>query len=247
MRGSHALAAVGLGCLLAAGAYSPVGAQTATSHPDFTGAWKLNPELTQRPSERSMEGGNPPSSHRGGGSVPRGGGMGGGGRGPGGMGGGGFGGGGGGGSRSNPEEMAKVREAIRLAMLMPERLTVVHKDTQGFILTDGDGVSQTIVPDGKSTKSEVGALKVETRAKWEDATLVVERKFDGGIKVTDRYSVTEAPRQLVIASRIEGGRMSGDRARTMQRVYESVSTDTAALAGSGGVPFGEAAGLTIAP
>ena len=37
--------------------------------------------------------------------------------------------------------------------------------------------------------------------------------------------VTDAPRQLVIASKIEGGgRMSGDRARALQRVYDRADT-----------------------
>jgi hypothetical protein len=150
-----------------------------------------------------------------------GGGMGGGGRGPGGMGGGGFGGGGGGGNRPDPEEMAKTREAVRLATFRPDRLTIVRHDT-GFVVTDGEGVSYTLTPDGKTTKSEVGALTVETKAKWDTSALEVERKFEGGVKVTDRYWVTDAPRQLVIASKLENGKMGGDRARAFQRVYDLV-------------------------
>ena len=201
---------------------------------DLTGAWKINNELTQRP-ERSEEG---MGQRRGGGGgrQPVGGmgGMGGGGRrGPGGMGGGGFGGGGGGGARENPEEMARLRESLRLASLIAERLTIV-KAYNGFTVTDGEGVTSTFTADGKTVKSEVGALKVETKVKWDDAVLVVERKFEGGVKVTDRYWVTEAPRnvetdaprQLVIASKIEGGRMSGDRARALQRVYDRADGST---------------------
>ena len=93
-------------------------------------------------------------------------------------------------------------------------------------MTDGDGVSVTLTADGKTVKSEVGALKLETKVKWDEAVLVVERKFEGGVKVTDRYWVTDAPRQLVIASKIEGGRMSGDRARALQRVYDRADAAT---------------------
>ena len=131
----------------------------------------------------------------------------------------------GGGARQDPEEMARLREAVRLASLIPERLTIV-KAYNGFTVTDGDGVSVTLTADGKTVKSEVGALKVETKVKWDEAVLVVERKFEGGVKVTDRYWVTDAPRQLVIASKIEGGRMSGDRARALQRVYDRADAAT---------------------
>jgi hypothetical protein len=188
---------------------------------DLTGAWKINNELTQRSEPEGSAG-----RRRSGGQAPiGGGGMGGGRRGPGGIGGGGFGGGGGGGSRENPEEMARMRESMRIASLVSERLTIV-KAYNGFTVTDNDGVSVTLTADGKSLKSDVGALKVETKVKWDEAVLVVERKFEGGVKVTDRYWVTDAPRQLVIASKIEGGRMAGDRARALQRVYDRADAAT---------------------
>jgi hypothetical protein len=190
-------------------------------HADLTGAWKLNSELTQQPN-RERDAGTPTQGHRGGGRAPGGGGMGGmgGGRGPGGMGGGGYGGGGGGGTHSgDPEAMARTREAMRLAMLMPDRLTIVHEDNT-FVLTDGEGVTQKLTPDGKGVKSEVGALKVETKSKWDEAVLVVERKFDGGVKITERYWVTENPKQLVVGSKIENSQMGGNRDRAFQRVYD---------------------------
>ena len=94
----------------------PAPAPTATAT-DLTGEWKLNNELTQRP-ERPEDS----PRRRTGGQAP--GGMGGfgGRRGPGGIGGGGFGGGGGGGRSGDPEAMAKTREAMRLATLIPDRL-----------------------------------------------------------------------------------------------------------------------------
>jgi hypothetical protein len=221
MHGTRKFGVVILGLLLAAGATFALHAQSSTTHPDFTGAWKLNPEKTDRPAEQSMEGSNGTGHRRPVGGVQPGGMGGGGGHRPGGMGGGG--GYGGGSGRMDPEEMAKIREALRLAMLMPERLTIVRNDA-GFLLTDGDGVSHTLTPDGKSTKSESGAIKVETKAKWEDATLVVERKFDGGVKATDRYSMTESPRQLFISTKIESSRMPSSRARELQRVYDLIPT-----------------------
>jgi hypothetical protein len=228
MHVTRTFAVVGLGFLLTVGAPRAAVRQSAPDHPDFTGAWKINQELTQRP-ERPEESGSAGKRGGGGGGggghMPGGGGMGGmggGRRGPGGMGGGGYG-GGGGENRSHSEEMAKVREAMRLATLIPERLTVV-KAYNGFTITDGEGVSATLTADGKSAKSEVGALKVETKTKWDEAVLVVERKFDGGVKVTDRYWVTDAPRQLVVASKVENSRMGANRAIALQRVYDFAET-----------------------
>lgn len=219
---TRTLGAVGLALLLAGPASSaqPTQPPAPSGHPNLSGAWKLNPELSQVPSRPEGTGAGGRRGPGGGG----GGGMGGGGRGPGGMGGmggGGFGGGGGGGSRSNPEAMAKTREAVRLAMFGAERLTIVHNDT-GFVVTDGEGVSHTLTPDGKTTKAEVGALTVQTKARWDETALVVERKFEGGVKVTERYWVTDAPRQLVVASKLESSQMSGDRARSFQRVYDLI-------------------------
>jgi hypothetical protein len=179
---------------------------------DLTGEWTLNAELSGQATERSRDERAAPGrrSPVGGSGMPIGGT--GGGRAPGGMGGG-YGGG-------NTEEIAKAREAIRLAMLTPARLTIVAA-ANGFTVTDEDGVSQKWIPDGRTTKSESGALTVETKVKWDDRSLVVERKFEGGVKVTDRYTVTGAPRQLVIASKIENSRIPGERDRTFQRVYDS--------------------------
>jgi hypothetical protein len=226
MYGRRTLGVLTLGLVAALAVPVTVWTQVDMKAPptDFTGAWKINNELTQRP-ERSEEG---TGQRRGGGGgrQPVGGmgGMGGGRRGPG-MGGGGFGGGGGGGARQNPEDMAKMRESMRLASLIPEKLTIV-KAYNGFTLTDGDGISTTLTADGKSVKSEVGALKVETKVKWDGAALVVERKFDGGVKVTDRYSIVDPSHQLLIASKIEGGRMSGDRAREIKRIYDRSDAGT---------------------
>ena len=223
MYGRRTLGVIVLGLVAVWGIPVPVLTQVEMKAPpaDLTGAWKINKDLTQR---SEPEGGA--GRTRTGGQAPIGGGGGmGGRRGPGGIGGGGFNGGGSGGSRQDPEEMARIREAIRLASIVAERLTIVRA-YNGFTVTDNDGVSVTLTADGKSTKTEVGALKVETKVKWDEAVLVVERKFEGGVKVTDRYWVTDNPRQLVIASKIEGGRMSGDRGRALQRVYDRADAAT---------------------
>ena len=69
-------------------------------------------------------------------------------------------------------------------------------------------------------RSSAGAIKVETKAKWAGATLVVERKFDAGVTITERYVMTASPRRLTIAAKLENSRLRGDRTRTFERVYD---------------------------
>jgi hypothetical protein len=182
----------------------------AQERPDFSGAWTLNAELTVRPGQSAGEGG-PGVARRtpiGGSGAPLGSG-----RGPAPLG------DSYGGARGNEDEMARAREAARLAMLIPDRLTIAAgRDT--IVITDGEGVSQKLTTNGKPTRSSAGAIKVETKAKWEGATLVVERKFDAGVKITERYAMTATPRRLRVAAKLENSTLRGDRIRTFERVYD---------------------------
>ncbi|HET7219774.1 MAG TPA: hypothetical protein VFJ02_17075 [Vicinamibacterales bacterium] len=183
----------------------------AQARPDFSGAWTLNADLTERPLQSGGEGGSTMARRTpvGGSGAPVGGG-----RGPGTLG------DNYGGSRDNSDEIARAREAARLAMLIPDRLTIAV-DRETIVVTDGEGVAQKLTTDGKPSRSAAGAIKVETRAKWEGATLVVERKFDAGVKITERYSLTAAPRRLTIAAKLENSKLRSNRTRTFQRVYEA--------------------------
>jgi hypothetical protein len=181
----------------------------AQEHPDISGEWRLNPDLTAR--ARALEVERDPNLGRrlpvGASGSPMG--MGGG-RGPTDV---------SGGSRRSPEELAKAREGLRLAALIPEHLKIV-KDGKTFVVTDAAGVAQRLTPDGKSAKSEIGALTIDTKTKWEGTSLVVERKFEGGVKTNERYSLTAEPRRLTIVIKVEDTSALGDRPRTLQRVYD---------------------------
>ncbi len=196
---------VGMLCVAQQG--GPVLAQ---ARPNLVGTWKLNADLTTHSSPGFVN--NAPTVGRrtpiGGSGMPMGGG-----RGPASAG------AGYPGRSENPNELAKTREAMRLATLTPERLSIVRSG-EILVVTDDDGISQKLTPDGKTTKSTVGALEVETKVKWEDEVLVVERKFEGNVKIVERYSVRESPRQLVVSAKVENNRLPGDRSRTFQRVYD---------------------------
>jgi hypothetical protein len=186
-----------------------IAAAQAQERPDVSGEWRLNADLTARARVQEVE--REPNLGR---RLPVGGsggsmGSGSSGRGPTEV----------SGSRRNSEETAKAREGIRLASIVPERLSIV-KDGKTFVLTDAAGVSQRLTPDGKTTKAEIGALTIESKARWDGATLVVERKFEGGVKSSDRYSLTANPRRLVIVTKVENTDAIGERPRTLHRVYD---------------------------
>ncbi len=180
---------------------------SAQARPDFSGAWTLNQELTARARAQQVDA-EPNLGRR----IPIGGsGPIGGGRGPTDV--------NGGGGRRNPEEMAKAREGVRLASLVPETVAIA-RDGSSIVVTDAAGVKSRLTP-GKSEKSELGALTVDAKARWDGTTLVVERKFEGGVKATDRYALSADPRRLTIVSKVENTAVPGDRARMVHRVYDA--------------------------
>ena len=205
-RNRHARSALlVLVCAAFAAAATPMPAQS--DRPELAGVWRLNAELTQLPAvgstaERAMG----PRAPVGSSGAPLGGG-----RGPTSTG------GGYGGSRSSPDDAARTREAIRLALLTHTTLTITAAD-RSIVIADESGRSRTLTPDNKAAKSQAGALTVESRARWDDRTLVVERKYEGDVKLTERYTVGETPRRLTIAAKLES---PGERARSFQRVYDA--------------------------
>jgi len=61
--------------------------------------------------------------------------------------------------------------------------------------------------DGKNRKSTVeGFGQIETKAKWGDHQLVVERKFERNLTVQDTYTLREGGEELDILTKVKGGR-----------------------------------------
>jgi hypothetical protein len=183
--------------------------------PDLTGTWVLNTDLSDRPGQgaQGTEGGGGRRGPGGGGMGRPGGGMGGYG---GGMGGRGGGMGGRGGDMPNPEEMERMRAAMDAVRRAPTRLIIVKGET-GLIVTDDEGVSTRLALDGSRETGAINGVPFETMTKWEEGKLRVEKKFKGGLKLIELYSVSSDPRMLTVSLKTEGGRGGG---RTMKRVYD---------------------------
>jgi hypothetical protein len=175
----------------------------------ITGAWTLNLELSDKPGGRGARDdreGDDGARRRGG--SGRGGGMGGGIRG-GGMGRGAMGGG-----RADPDDMARMRDAMRDVMNPPEHLTITQTETM-ILITSQDGRTTRLSPDGKKIKDE--HTRVERKTKWDGAKLVSEISGLGPGKIIETYIVEGEPHRLNVAVQMEGGRAP----RSLHRVYDA--------------------------
>jgi hypothetical protein len=178
----------------------------------LTGAWTLNKDLSDQPASRSERGDDRGRGRRGdGGGFGRGGGM----RGRGGFGGGGMGRGGDRGGAS-PEDMARMRDAMRDITDPSDHLTITETDSM-VVITSGDGRTTRLAPDGKKVKDE--NTKIERKTKWEAGKLVSEITGAGPGKMTQVFAVDPETRQLRISLEIETGRSS--QAHTINHVYDS--------------------------
>ncbi len=183
-------------------------AQTPPS-PSLEGAWTLNKDLSDKP-PAGREGGQGREGHQGG---HRGGGRGGGAGHGGGFGGAGSGGGHGGEGR-NPEDVQRMRNALRDELEAPDHLTIVESGST-IILTAGDGRTTRLSADGKKVKDE--STKVERRTKWDAGKLESEVSGLGQGKIVETYTVDAEHKQLRVTLNIEGGQ----RKATVNRVYDA--------------------------
>jgi hypothetical protein len=196
----------------------PLLAQEKASAPraSIAGAWTRNSELSDKPAGRGEQGndsGRGDSGRRGGGGGRRGGGGGGFG--------GGFGRGGGMGrggdaGRVSPEEMMRMRDALRDVTTPSEHLTITQTDSM-IVMTGADGRTTRLSPDGKKIKDD--NTKVERKTRWDGGKLVSEITGLGRGKMTQTFAVDPESKQLRISVVMEGGR-SGEP-RTITQVYDA--------------------------
>jgi hypothetical protein len=180
----------------------------------ITGAWTLNRDLSDRPPGRDQS----DNADRGGGNRS---GAGGGGFGRGGGGGyrrgGGMGrGGGGNGPTANPEDVARMRDAMRDITTPSDHLTITQTETI-VVIAAADGRTTRLSPDGKKIKDD--NTKIERKTRWDGGKLVSEINGLGPGKMTQTFAVDAESHQLRIALQMEGGRSS--QARTITAVYDA--------------------------
>jgi hypothetical protein len=201
-----AFAVLAIGLVVWPATTKPVRAQAGVS--SVVGAWSLNRELSDPPRDQASDG-----DRREGRGDRRGGG---GGFGRGGFGGGRRGGGGGGFGRAavEPEQAARVREAIRDLMNPPDHLTIVQSENM-VIITGPDGRTTRLSLDDKKVKDE--STKIERKSKWDGSKLLSEVSGLGNAKIVESYFVEAEHHQLHLTVKSDNER----RPFTINRVYDA--------------------------
>lgn len=194
--------AIGVAVLCASG-FPDERRALAQEKPALAGVWVRNGEQSDAPTTPGDRGGE--RGRRGGmGPMGRGGGFGRGGAGR-----------GGGRMGGDPEEMARVREAMRDILQPPDRLIITETDSM-IAIAGPDGRTTRLAPDGRKIKDE--NTKVERRTRWEDDKLISEISGAGPGKITQTFSIEPGRRRLRIVVQTEGG--PGGRSRTINHVYD---------------------------
>lgn len=208
-----------LAAIVIAGVFAgtSVGAQAPASPPPpdksaIIGAWTLNEDASDQPPTRGDSGMREGGDGRGsGGGYGHGGGMGRGGY-RGGMGRGTE----GSQPRANPEDMARMRDAMRDILTPADRLTIVHTDSM-VVITGPEGRTTRLSPDGKKIKDDNTGIERKTR--WDAGKLVSEINGAGRGKITQTYAGDAELHQLRITTQLEGG--PNGQPRTITYVYDA--------------------------
>jgi len=196
--------------------------RTDTSPRDaLMGTWVLDEESSSTPPRDAVPDDRGGAGAPGGRPPGRGPGMGGpGGQPPPGMGGD-RGGPGGEGSRPSPEEMKRMRDLMRELMEAPSRLTIA-RDGDAVALVDEDGRVRKYVADGKTEKHQLSAGTVQTKARWDGPSLVIEMEAREGFKVKRTFALEPGTGRLAVTTSVEGSRAPQDRP-PLKAVYDRAS------------------------
>jgi hypothetical protein len=178
------------------GVSAPVGLRAqeespAADHADIRGDWALNRALSDDPSERIVQPAVPPPV---------------------------------------PGSSSLRQPAGRSAPVRPNSApAVLRRSIDGFSIELSDSTVAIAYPDrdlvlftdGRKQKVQLpgeGGGEGEYRAWWEGSALVVERRLDGGLVLTESYSLQKATGRLHILTRLEGDRLP--RSVSFVRVYD---------------------------
>jgi hypothetical protein len=204
---------VTLALLLAMLALAPPA--TTADRPSIAGGWTMNKEASDVLPPR----GDNDAGDRGNGGGSRGNGGRGYGGGHGGFGGGMGRGGGMNGERQNPDEIARMRAAMRDLVDPSDHLTITQTDSM-IVITGADGRTTQLSPDGKKIKDE--NTGVERKTRWDNTKLVSEISGLGSGKATQTFTVDPESHQLRITVQMEGraGRNGNAPPRNLTHVYD---------------------------
>lgn len=165
-------------------------ADTASTRPNFSGSWSLDPALSSDPSKATFDA--TPDSSR---SRP-------GGRRSGGFGG--FGGSGGGstGGSMTSDERTRLRELTNQIQKSSAQLTISHSDPT-LAITDPQGRTEQFQTNGYKDQHQLTSIAAESTTHWDDARLVTEYALSSSRKLVYTYTLVPRTDQMVIRIRLD--------------------------------------------
>ena len=121
----------------------------------------------------------------------------------------------------NPEDAARLREAMRDITNPPDHLVITQTESM-IVITATDGRTTRLSPDGKKIKDD--NTKIERKTKWEGEKLVIEITGLPGGKLIQTYVVNPDDQRLRVTVQMEA--RNGNPPRTITHVYDRESSSS---------------------
>lgn len=90
----------------------------------------------------------------------------------------------------SPEDRLQIGRLLGMAQPVPS-FTIQQSDT-GIVITNDDGFSYTLHPDGRKHQLVTGQDTLSVKARWKDGTLIAEYEPRGGGKLTEHYVLADS-------------------------------------------------------
>ncbi len=197
---SARLLALGFVPVLLVAARSFAASPAHDPHPQLSGLWTLNPQLT-RGAGQHFSRGEGGTGRRGRGQPPDEGGFGGG--------------------VVPPERLGGGNRSLGELLRPKEQLNVTQTDSL-IIVTDDAGWSRELIPTRQRMREELGqGGPAEIVTQWKGDKLVTERFLDGGGTYTESFELNRKTGRLTVQMSFRAGRMP--RPIESTRIYERES------------------------
>jgi len=168
-------------------------------HPQLSGLWTLNPQLTKGAGQHFSRGEG--TGRRGRGEPPDEGGFGGG--------------------VLPPERLGGGNRSLGELLRPKEQLTIAQNDSM-IVVTDDAGWSRELIPTRQRMREELGqGGPAEIVTQWKGDKLVTERFLDGGGTYTESFELNKKTARLTLQMSFRAGRMP--RAIESTRIYDRES------------------------
>jgi hypothetical protein len=90
----------------------------------------------------------------------------------------------------SPEERLQISRL--LAMAQPVSAFTIQQSDTGIVITNDDGFSYTLHPDGRKYQLVTGQDTLAVKAKWDDGSLIAEYEPKSGGKLTEHYFLADS-------------------------------------------------------